>query len=296
MKYYNRFKMEQNSQKFNLKNLNWKIILGSIGSGLIFSLILVSYIVYEDSKNFKLKSQASQTSSINMQNIEVTGNNSTSASRSSIKAKPKYKIFSGLEFQALYEKISQNYENVNPINVRPTITGNVAADSKIQTLAENRGYKIRSEAIDKKINTKTETAFSQLKQAAKTESDLDLVLVSGFRSIEAQRNIFKNQLGNAFTNSQIANGKADDKINKVLESSSPPGYSRHHSGYTIDLGCKDDNLTNFKNTACFSWLSKNNYENSRRFGFIPSYPEGAINQGPNPEEWEYVWVGKDNLR
>lgn len=63
----------------------------------------------------------------------------------------------------------------------------------------------------------------------------------------------------------------------------------------MDFGCNSDNLVNFKTTSCFTWISKNNYENAKRFGIIPSYPSGASNQGPNPEEWEYVWVGEPNV-
>jgi len=33
----------------------------------------------------------------------------------------------------------------------------------------------------------------------------------------------------------------------------------------------------------------------KRFGFIPSYPENSGKQGPEPEPWEYVWVGEDVL-
>ena len=77
-----------------------------------------------------------------------------------------------------------------------------------------------------------------------------------------------------------------------MQVTAPPGYSRHHSGYTIDIS---GSTPIFANSPGFDWISKDNYANSREFGFIPSYPPNTPNQGPNPEEWEYIWVGKDVL-
>ena len=94
---------------------------------------------------------------------------------------------------------------------------------------------------------------------------------------------------------QIANGEADAAINQILNFYSIPGYSKHHTGYAIDIEDSGSGLDGFATTKGFAWISANNYENAKRFGFIPSYPDGATNQGPVPEPWEYVWVGRDNL-
>jgi LAS superfamily LD-carboxypeptidase LdcB len=72
-----------------------------------------------------------------------------------------------------------------------------------------------------------------------------------------------------------------------------PGYSRHHTGYTVDIACENQTTLSFIYTVCFKWLSQNNYERTKKFGWIPSYPEEAVLQGPEPESWEYVWVGID---
>ena len=61
-----------------------------------------------------------------------------------------------------------------------------------------------------------------------------------------------------------------------------------------DLGSGKD-FTDFGSTRAYEWLSSDNYLNAKRFGFIPSYPQGAGKQGPDPEPWEYVWVGEDRL-
>jgi D-alanyl-D-alanine carboxypeptidase len=203
-----------------------------------------------------------------------------------------FKNFSGEEFKNFYNNF--RYDKVNQINYKPSIRGNVAADSRIQTLAENRGYQLRSEATCQCLQTEANNAFQAMRNEA-AKNGLNLQLVSGFRSINEQRNIFNSNLGSV-SNQQIASGQADYLINSILKTISIPGYSRHHTGYTIDLGCGDNNLLRFRNTPCYAWLSANNYYNAKRFGFIPSYPDGASLQGPDPEPWEYVWVGESDLR
>jgi D-alanyl-D-alanine carboxypeptidase len=134
-----------------------------------------------------------------------------------------------------------------------------------------------------------------LKAAAKAEG-LTIGLVSGFRSPEDQRQIFLNAVGGyGATAGSIAAGQSDHAVNGVLQTISVPGYSRHHTGYTIDISCAGGSLEAFGNSPCFQWISRNNYENAKKYGWIPSYPNGAGLQGPNPEPWEYVWVGTDVL-
>jgi LAS superfamily LD-carboxypeptidase LdcB len=120
-----------------------------------------------------------------------------------------------------------------------------------------------------------------------------------------QRSIFNDALqqvaiqkiGRAYTSAEIISGNADDGINAVLDTRSIPGYSKHHTGYTIDVTDSGSGLqfTAFRNTPAYSWMSANNYYNAKRFGFIPSYPTGGASYGPQPEAWEYVWVGEQAL-
>jgi len=93
----------------------------------------------------------------------------------------------------------------------------------------------------------------------------------------------------------VAAGAADDKVNTVLITSSIPGYSKHHTGYTLDLLCGGWEFENFKNSPCQKWIIADNYKVAKENGFIPSYPDGADIQGPDPEAWEYVWVGAERL-
>ena len=92
---------------------------------------------------------------------------------------------------------------------------------------------------------------------------------------------------------EILDGVHDALLDNVLSRSAVPGFSKHHSGYAVDFGCGDNRLVfSFATTPCYQWLSADNFRNARRHGFIPSYPEGDLKQGPNPEPWEYVWIGE----
>lgn len=203
---------------------------------------------------------------------------------------------SGQEFAELYNSIS--YPNTTKVLQPPYITGNSAADLRIQQLAEARGYRLK--AVPKTnlvaykaqyLQQKAHQPWLDLLSAAK-QAGLTLEIVSGFRGIEEQRDIFLSILS-ADTDA-IARGQADGSIDRLLSQTAPPGYSRHHTGYTVDLSCNNSG-SNFSASPCFAWLSKNNYENAKIYGWIPSYPDGSGNQGPDPEAWEYVWVGTDSL-
>jgi len=213
----------------------------------------------------------------------------------------KYKSFSGEEFKNFYN--SFQYSFVSPLLGKPTIRAKPEADTVIQQIAEKRGYQLRSEATETRLSAvdgqrlqpEAKEAWLKLKSTAKNEG-INLVLVSGYRSIIDQRGIFNGALGTSFNDDQISQGVANGLVNTILESISIPGYSRHHTGYTVDIGCDSSaNFTKFRDTKCYTWISASNYVNAKRFGFIPSYPVGAPNQGPNPESWEYVWVGESEL-
>ncbi len=209
-------------------------------------------------------------------------------------------------FSDLY---STFYPNTQEITVPPAITGNVLADERIRTTAEKRGYSLRS--IPVATITKTDEpdlsgddllqplalgAWQDLKATAKA-AGVPLRLQSAYRSVEYQRQLFVNELAAAAAyTTDIANGLVDAKIDRILATTAPPGYSRHHTGYAIDLACYPGGVfMTFAKSPCHTWLSSNNYENAKKHGWIPSYPAGANHQGPEPEPWEYVWVGVDRL-
>lgn len=216
------------------------------------------------------------------------------------------KTLTNEEFYKLY--LATAYPNTQEISPPPKITGNTTADKRIRDLAQARGYHLMQVPVapivkinepvlegDDLLQEKAAKAWFDLKGAALNES-IKLTLTSAYRSPEYQRNLFLGRLfSNNVTVGAIAGGTADQIVNNVLGMTAPPGFSRHHTGYTIDLACGNVGLQSFANTSCYTWLSKNNFYNAKTYGWIPSYPEGAGAQGPEPEVWEFVWVGRTAL-
>lgn len=220
--------------------------------------------------------------------------------------KTKLKTFTGVQFRDLYR--STTYPNTESFTTPPEITGNTEADARIRSLAEKRGFVLTSipvapieksgelltgEYQDDLLQPLAAKSWQQLKAAAKKDG-LAMSLISGYRSPKSQRNLFTERLyATGVTAKQIAAGTADNTLNATLGMTAVPGFSRHHTGYTIDIYC-DDGVA-FGASKCNAWIIKNNYENAKKYGFIPSYPPGAGEQGPEPEAWEYVWVGTEPL-
>jgi len=109
-------------------------------------------------------------------------------------------------------------------------------------------------------------------QAAARRDDVTLLLVSAFRSLEYQRQIFERKL---------AAGKSLEQILKV---NAPPGYSEHHSGRAVDLttpGCSPLS-EEFETTVAFDWLVRHGC----RFGFAMTYPrENPFGVAYEPWHW-----------
>jgi LAS superfamily LD-carboxypeptidase LdcB len=222
-----------------------------------------------------------------------------------------YKSLTGDDIKTILE--TAVYKNTTSSQQAYQITGDAGADKKIIDIAEKRGYKKRPVADEKALvqngnesqQVDAKAGYDALVDAAKADG-IRIGLVSAYRSPEDQKGIFLSRLrseslsskGVVFTNADIAAGKADDVINTVLESSSISGYSRHHTGYAVDLSdlSSRKDFTQFADTEAFQWISSNNYFNAKRFGFLPSYPDGAKNQGPEPEAWEYTFVGVQVLK
>ncbi len=222
------------------------------------------------------------------------------------KPKTKLKKFTGEQFKQLYRSV--HYPNVQTFTIPPQITGNTIADLRIRKLAEARGFALTSIPIapiskthekmlagedDDLLQPLALKSWEELKAAAKKDN-VPITLISAYRSPKWQRDFFMGRLLNTGVSvEQIAAGMGDEQVKTTLGLTAVPGYSRHHTGYTVDMYCEDDLA--FANSVCFKWLNANNYEHAKQFGWIPSYPEDAKEQGPEPEPWEYVWVGTDSL-
>jgi D-alanyl-D-alanine carboxypeptidase len=72
--------------------------------------------------------------------------------------------------------------------------------------------------------------------------------------------------------------------------SARPGHSEHQLGTTADVGARGQFLEDFIGTAEADWLA----ENSWKYGFIISYPEGKEDiTGYAYEPWHVRYVGKE---
>lgn len=210
--------------------------------------------------------------------------------------KTNIKTFTAEEFMLAYDNLS--HPNLTPIIEAPAITGDADADAIIQAAAEKRGYKLRQVAsgllneIDgMPVQELLITRWLDMQQAAKEEG-ISINFVSGYRSVENQRRLFIERMTNSgITNDGLIAGTQTGALDGLLQITAPPGYSRHHSGYTIDV--EDPGFAIFADSYAYGWMSADNFKNAKRFGFIPSYPDGLTNQGPNPEPWEFVWVGQN---
>ncbi len=181
------------------------------------------------------------------------------------------------------------------------MTGNAAADTRIRSLAESRGYRLRPVASvplvtveGQRMHAAVATAWVRLRSAA-AASGHSLFVLSGYRSTAEQTLLFFGPLG-PLDPSDIAAGTHDAAINERLALSSVPGYSKHHTGYAIDISEVGTYFTQFGGTASYRWLAADNFRRARSFGFLPSYPDGVAGLGPRPEPWELVWVGVDLAR
>ena len=121
-------------------------------------------------------------------------------------------------------------------------------------------------------------ALTRMREAA-TRANVDLHIVSAFRSIEYQLGIVERKL---------ARGQAMDEILRV---SAAPGYSEHHSGRCVDLttpGFKPLE-EEFERSLAFAWLQRN----AAGYGFALSYPRGN-RHGIAYEPWHWCWHARSS--
>ena len=172
------------------------------------------------------------------------------------------------------------------------ITGNSEVDQRVRDAAEARGYTRRPVVtvdlvpVDgRRLRAPAAEAWTAMKAAARLDG-ISLVLTSAYRDLDDQRALFAQRLGGR---------TSDAEIEQTLRTSAPPGYSKHHGGYAIDVGQTGGGEAGFANTAAYRWLSEFDFARAKRFGFIPSYPAGGERMGPDPEAWEFVWVGAGRI-
>lgn len=139
---------------------------------------------------------------------------------------------------------------------------------------------LKAITADSRIKLRTAAAKKYQEMLAAAQADgVNLVVISGFRSLEEQQHLFfdiKAQRGEVAT--------------KRAEVSAPPGYSEHHTGYAVDLGDANAPATNlspsFEKTAAFKWLERQ----APYYSFELSFPKDNP-QGISYEPWHWRFVG-----
>lgn len=108
--------------------------------------------------------------------------------------------------------------------------------------------------------------------AAAAVDNVQLLLVSGYRSVEYQAQLIRNKL------------KAGQTISEILRVNVAPGYSQHHTGDAIDIATPGSKplLDEFEDTQAFAWLQRR----AQDYGFVMSYPRNNP-QGVNYEPWHW---------
>jgi len=104
-------------------------------------------------------------------------------------------------------------------------------------------------------------AWREMKAAAHADG-IELLLVSGFRSVRYQAELIRNKLA------------AGQTIESILTVNAAPGFSEHHTGRAVDIATpRSRPLTiEFETSPAFVWLGAN----ARRFRFAMPYGRGNV--------------------
>ena len=120
--------------------------------------------------------------------------------------------------------------------------------------------------------SKVASKWYEMRELAKGDN-VDLYIISAFRSVEYQANIIRRKLEKGL------------KLSDILKVSAAPGYSEHHTGCALDLTTTDINelVESFDQTKAFNWLQRN----GESCGFRLSYPKN-INSKIIYEPWHWA--------
>lgn len=127
-----------------------------------------------------------------------------------------------------------------------------------------------------KLAPETARAWRQMKEAALADG-VELLLVSGFRSIRYQVDLIRNKLA------------AGQDIGAILKVNAAPGFSEHHTGRAVDIATPGTRpLTEaFETSAAFAWLQK--HAATYRFG-MPYGRDNALGFSYEPWHWSQLGV------
>jgi D-alanyl-D-alanine carboxypeptidase len=125
-----------------------------------------------------------------------------------------------------------------------------------------------------RLAPETAAAWHKMKQRA-AHDGVQLLLVSGFRSIRHQADIIRRKLA------------AGQAIDAILAVNAAPGFSEHHTGRAVDIATPGTRplTAEFEQSAAFGWLQAN----AGVFGFRMPYVRGN-RYGFEYEPWHWSQV------
>lgn len=137
---------------------------------------------------------------------------------------------------------------------------------------------------DMSVNSEIGSSLKAMFKASSDANTFELRVVSGFRTVTKQRNLFNSKM--ATLKSQGSKNPFEDAAKTV----NPPTQSEHHTGYAVDvLSTRVTALGSFKGTPEAKWLDKNAY----KYGFVVRYPDGKTKiTAISYEPWHLRYVGK----
>lgn len=118
-------------------------------------------------------------------------------------------------------------------------------------------------------------AWQRLREAAYRDG-IVLDAISGYRSHDYQLGIFARKL------------ERGQSIDEILTVNAAPGFSEHHDGRALDIGCPGEPAAeaSFERTPAYAWLT----ENAGGHGFRMSYPRDNPH-GIVYEPWHWRFHG-----
>ncbi len=138
-----------------------------------------------------------------------------------------------------------------------------------------------------RLDSRVVPHYNDMIAAAKADG-IDLIPVSGYRTVERQRANFNRKI-DYYSSLGYSKAEATRLAAKIVLM---PGTSEHNAGLAMDFGTNGNTSLdeNFANTKAFKWLS----ENAADYGFILRYEEDTTDITKiSYEPWHWRYVGTE---
>lgn len=180
--------------------------------------------------------------------------------------------------KSLADQRNPEQARIAQLNQELGIPGNYGARHRLHMVEEAaERVSVGLDIFDRSVELTADAADAwELMHSNALSHDVNLLLVSGFRSIKYQAELVARK---------IRQGRS---IDQVLRTTAAPGYSEHHSGLAMDLTTHGVQPLEreFATTAAYEWLKSH----ARIYGFHESYPK-SNRHGIEWEPWHWCYRG-----